>query len=199
MFNSPTKSFSSIFILVIILSIFIPCLFIPIFSSYEINNVTNSSSMNMSSNSQFMWPTPGYTRITSPFGYRISPTGGTSSDFHSGLDIGAPAGSNLVAIMDGKIVTANFSGSGGFTITIVNSNLRVSYCHVSPSFFVSIGDYVYKGNVIGQVGPKNVYGVPNNPYKDSNGNPTNGSTTGPHLHLVIRKDGTAVDPITLFK
>ena len=29
----------------------------------------------------------------------------------------------------------------------------------------------------GQVGPKNVYGVVGNPYKDANGNPTNGATT----------------------
>ena len=32
---------------------------------------------------------------------------------------------------------------------------------------------VKKGEIIGKVGPKNVYGVTNNPYKDSNGNPTN--------------------------
>lgn len=54
------------------------------------------------------------------------------------------------------------------------------------------------GNVIGYVGPKNVYGVQNNPYKDLNGNPTNGATTGTHLHLTIRKDGELVDPLNFF-
>ena len=34
---------------------------------------------------------------------------------------------------------------------------------------------VNKGEIVAKVGPKNVYGVPNNPYKDSNGNPTNRS------------------------
>ena len=49
--------------------------------------------------------------------------------------------------------------------------------------------------VIANVGPKNVYGVLNNPYIDYNGNPTNGATTGPHLHLTIKKDGKAVNPL----
>lgn len=41
------------------------------------------------SNSDFLWPTPGYTTITSYFGYRTAPTTGAST-YHSGIDIGAP-------------------------------------------------------------------------------------------------------------
>ena len=65
---------------------------------------------------------------------------------------------------------------------------KISYCHVSPIIYVKLHDKVIKGEMIGSVGPKNVYGINNNPYKDSNGNPTNGATTGCHLHLSIRKD-----------
>ena len=54
------------------------------------------------------------------------------------------------------------------------------------------------GQIIGQVGPKNVYGIKNNPYKDSSGKPTNGATTGPHLHFTIKKDGKAVNPLNYF-
>ena len=61
------------------------------------------------------------------------------------------------------------------------------------------GQFIDKGVQIGNVGPKNVYGVPNNPYKDSSGNPTNGATTGCHLHLTIRKNGELVNPLTLFE
>lgn len=38
-----------------------------------------------------------------------------------------------------------------------------------------------------------------NQYTDENGNPTNGATTGPHLHLGIRIDGNYIDPLTLFE
>ena len=56
----------------------------------------------------------------------------------------------------------------------------------------------FLGTVISNVGPKNVYGIVNNPYHDSNGNPTNGATTGCHLHLTIKKDGIAVNPLDYF-
>ena len=54
------------------------------------------------------------------------------------------------------------------------------------------------GQVIGTVGPKNVYNIKNNPYKDENGNPTNGATTGCHLHLTIKENKIAVDPLNYF-
>lgn len=121
---------------------------------------------------KFQWPTPGYTTITSYFGARKSPITGASS-FHYGLDIGAPAGSNIFAIFSGKVTYTGFNGANGYTVTITNGNISSSYSHVSPNFLVYVGKNVYQGDLIAIVGPKNVYGVPNNPYKDSNGNPTN--------------------------
>ena len=52
--------------------------------------------------------------------------------------------------------------------------------------------------MIGHVGPKYVYGVPGNQYSDSTGKPTNGATTGCHLHLGIRIDGKYQNPLDFF-
>ena len=56
----------------------------------------------------------------------------------------------------------------GYTITLSFENYKISYCHVSPLILVSVGDTVFKGQVLGYVGPKNVYGVSGNTYKDEN-------------------------------
>lgn len=77
-------------------------------------------------------------------------------------------------------------------------NYKVSYCHCDPNFIVNVGDIVKQGQVIGHVGPKNVYGVKGNQYHDAQGNPTNGATTGCHLHLGIRIDNQYVNPINYF-
>ena len=77
----------------------------------------------------------------------------------------------------GQVVLTGFNGAGGYTVSVETPYFTYSYSHVSPYFLVVPGQYVYKGQVIANVGPKNVYGVSNNPYKDYNGNPTNGATT----------------------
>ena len=185
--------------------IFIPVLFIPTFSS-DLNisltsNIqrTQEQSYKFAINDNgFVWPTPGYTRINSYFGKRSSPTRGASS-FHLGIDIGAPAGSNLVAVCNSRVIFLGFQGSGGYSIILKSNNLQFIYHHVDPNYIINVNDVVKAGQVIGKVGPKNVYEVKNNPYKDSKGNPTNGATTGPHLHFTIKKDGQAVNPLNYFK
>lgn len=121
-----------------------------------------------------------------------------ASSSHSGIDIPAPMGSKFIAVFDGKITFCNFLGAGGYTITLSFQNYKVSYCHCDPNFIVKVGDNIKQGQVIGCVGPKNVYGVKGNIYYDAQGNPTNGATTGPHLHLGIRIDGIYVNPLSYF-
>lgn len=107
-------------------------------------------------------------------------------------------GTNIVSVLSGKVTLAQFYGAGGCTIIVSSGEYQIYYCHVSPNFLVYVGQIVNQGELIANVGPKNVYGFSNNYYKDANGNPTNGSTTGPHLHLGIFKNGVAIDPLSFF-
>lgn len=193
---------SSISFLVSLFSIFIliPVLFIPSFSSDVLNNtednVSNSFSFTLS-DSGLVWPTPGYTRINSYFGKRSSPTKFASS-FHQGIDIGAPAGSNLVAVCDARVTSLGFQGSGGYSIVLKSNNLSFVYHHVDPNYIVSINDVVKAGQIIGRVGPKYVYGVSNNPYKDSSGKPTNGASTRSSLAFYNKKRRQSRQSFRLF-
>ena len=103
-----------------------------------------------------------------------------------------------MAVLDGTIISTSWNGAGGYTVIVNCSPYQISYCHVDPNFLVTPNQSVEKGQVIANIGPLNVYGVKNNPYKDKNGNPTNGATTGCHLHLSVRKNGEYIDPMTLF-
>ena len=147
--------------------------------------------------SEFLWPVPGFHTITCPFGPRKSPTTGASSN-HSGIDIAAPEGTTIFSASSGIVSFVGFNGANGCTITIDSENFSFSYSHVSPNFIVSVGDKVFSNQEIAKVGPKIIYGIPDNPYKDSNGNPTNGATTGCHLHFSIKKDGIAVNPLDYY-
>ena len=199
--------FTSIFI-VIIISIF--------YSSYELyfenqkksqeesnqdlldfGNNDNNHNFTSNINDNFFWPIPGFSRISSYFGKRSSPANGASK-FHSGIDVPAPEGTGLYSLLNGTVSYIGFKGANGHTIIITSGNYTIIYGHVSPNYIISQNQNISKGDLIGFVGPKYIYDVINNPYSDSKGNPTNGATTGPHLHLSIKKDGKAVNPLNYF-
>lgn len=192
-FKTSSHSLTFSLLLIFIVSIFI----IPIYYTYPQAFSTYNDKLILDDDSKYVWPISGYTKITSPFGKRVSPTVGASS-FHKGIDIGAPEDTKLYAICNGKITYVGFLGGGGYTITLTADNMKITYCHVSPKFIVSVGDEVEKGEWISNVGPKNVYGVIGNTYKDKDGNPTNGATTGCHLHLGVRIDEKYINPLDLF-
>lgn len=197
MFSSFLKPFYYMIGIILVLVIFISCFFSSYYYNEEILKLLDKTEIVISSSSGFAWPVPGYATITSYFGKRTSPTTGASS-YHKGLDIGAPEGSILIAAIDGTITYTGFLGGGGFTITLSNDNMKITYCHVSPNFIVQVGQIVRRGEVIGQVGPKYVYGVKGNTYKDETGKPTNGATTGCHLHFGIRIENEYMDPLSYY-
>lgn len=73
-----------------------------------------------------------------------------ASSYHLGIDISAPAGTNLVALSSGTITFTGFKGANGYMITLFceDSNYLISYCHVSDSIPVSVGNFVRKGEII---------------------------------------------------
>ena len=97
-------------------------------------------------------------------------------------------GSDICAIENGVVLFAGWDKSGGYMVKIKhNYDITSSYCHMDEIIKVKTGDIVYKGQIIGAVGPKYL----------SNGK-LNGATTGVHLHFAITKNGKYSDPLELF-
>ena len=126
--------FSYSFIFMIIIVIIVSCM-----SSHTLDySYYNISKDDIYiSDKGFAWPLPSFTRISSYFGARTSPTAYASS-FHYGLDIPAQEGTYFLASISGNVVFTGFNGSGGYTIIIESDNIRVTYCHVSPNFLVKV-------------------------------------------------------------
>jgi len=127
----------------------------------------------------FIWPAAGY--ITSPYGYRRWPFGGGNvRQFHSGLDIGASAGSPIRAAMSGRVSAVGWDDVlGNYVVVSHHSGYRTLYGHMSTTR-VKSGAYVGTGERIGDVG-------------------STGMSTGPHLHFTVYKNGVTVNPRTLMK
>ncbi|MHB8064464.1 MAG: murein hydrolase activator EnvC family protein [Ruminiclostridium sp.] len=120
------------------------------------------------------WPTPGYTRISSPYGMRMHPIYKVKK-MHTGIDIDAPSGAKIIAANSGKVILAGWNGGYGNCVIIDHgSGIATLYAHQSK-ILVSVGDKVDKGDTIGKVG-------------------STGVSTGPHLHFEVRKDGKTTDP-----
>ena len=73
-------------------------------------------------------------------------------------------GTNIVSVLSGKVILAQFNGAGGCTVIISSGEYQIMYCHVSPNFLVYSGQNVNQGDLIANVGPKNVYGFETNNY-----------------------------------
>ena len=132
----------------------------------------------ISSETGYLWPLPGYYRLSSQFGYRIHPITGVAHS-HTGIDIPASGGTPILAAKSGQVVTSAYHYSYGNYVVIDHGNGNSTlYAHMS-SRAVSEGQMVTQGQVIGYVG-------------------TTGSSTGNHLHFEVRDNYTRVDPESKF-
>lgn len=122
-----------------------------------------------------IWPTPGYTTITSEYGMRTHPVTGAYK-LHTGVDIGAPLESSFVAAANGIVSKATFSPAYGNMVIIDHGGgVQTLYAH-GNEIMVQVGQTVSAGTEILKVG-------------------STGYSTGPHAHFEIRINGQTVNPL----
>ena len=128
---------------------------------------------------EMIWPVPGYSTISSYYGWRFNNT-----DFHTGMDITGSGvhGAPVVAANTGTVVfTKNCPyngysyGYGTYIIVDHGGGITTLYAHLS-AINVSVGDIVVMGQQIGKVG-------------------NTGWSTGAHLHFEVRENGKHVNPL----
>lgn len=118
----------------------------------------------------FIFPTSGV--LTSEFGYRWGRN-------HDGIDIGAPTGTPIRAADGGTVILSGWYYGYGLAIKIDHGGGYVTLYGHNNSNYVNVGDKVFQGQVIGEVG-------------------NTGNSTGSHLHFEIIQHGTPRNPFNYF-
>ncbi len=114
------------------------------------------------------WP------LLAPLGDRFGLHGG---HFHAGLDLLAPAGTEVIAAAPGTVSwAAPRDGWGNLVVVRHPDGVRTFYAHLE-SIAVHVGEWIPGGWVLGRVGET-------------------GDATGPHLHFEVRVRGAAVNPLS---
>lgn len=129
--------------------------------------------------SMFLWPVKG--EVLHDFSLEVLAYDKTMGDWrtHSGIDIAAEVGTPVCAIANGTVTAVYYDDLMGATVTIQHAeNLRSYYSNLTAESMVAIGDTVYAGDVIGEVGQTAL---------------AEGDRAS-HLHLEMVKKDIPVDP-----
>ena len=130
---------------------------------------------------QFIWPVEGGGEVTPGRGF---------SNWHTGIDIHAQTGTNILAADSGVVWFSGYGGTQGNYLILYHGSFWTLYLHNSQNL-VSEGMVVEQGDVIAKAG-------------------STGRSTGPHLHFEVRlDDGTGewhtyyqhkpIDPLQFFR
>jgi murein DD-endopeptidase MepM/ murein hydrolase activator NlpD len=118
---------------------------------------------------------PAQGPISSPFGLKRF-FNDQARRPHSGIDIAAPRGANIIAPADGEIIlTGHFFFNGNSIFIDHGQGLITMYCHMD-SLERKQGDKVKAGEIIGTIG-------------------STGRATGPHLHWTVSLNNSRVEPL----
>lgn len=128
---------------------------------------------------QLAWPS-ATSRISSYYGTRSNPFGGSGYEFHSGIDIPGPIGTSIYAAESGVVTRTGYIGSYGYAVYIDHGNgMQTRYAHLT-SYSVSVGQRVSRGQQIARMG-------------------STGRSTGPHLHFEVLINGNTRNPLNYLR
>ena len=117
--------------------------------------------------------------VTNPYGWQEHPVTKQKS-LHSGVDLAADYGTNVLAVADGTVLDCSYDTAYGYILTLAHKDgVQTFYAHMQE-LLANPGDEVKQGQIIGLVG-------------------SSGWAPGPHLHLGVLIDGEAVDPLEALK
>lgn len=128
---------------------------------------------------QLVWPLSPFA-VTQPYGCTwlvLEPAAPLcpGGHFHTGLDLAAPSGTPVRAAAAGVVRVAESPVGYGLHVVVHHGfGLVTLYGHLA-AVTVHSGESVDAGSVVGDVG-------------------SSGTSTGPHLHFEVCRDGRAVDP-----
>lgn len=119
------------------------------------------------------------TRVTSGFGRRQHPITGDER-MHRGVDYGAPTGTPVQAVADGRVHFAGWRGGYGNLLILRHSaGYETRYAHLSGfASGISAGARVAQGQVVAHSG-------------------NTGASTAPHLHYEMLRHGRHINPLTV--
>jgi murein DD-endopeptidase MepM/ murein hydrolase activator NlpD len=134
----------------------------------------NKASDHLEEKERVRFPHQALIRISSRFGMRHHPVLHRWR-LHNGVDFAAPPGTPVLAVDEGVVLSAGWSGASGRLVKVDHGTYVAGYAHLSK-FNVSPGQKIEAGVKLGEVG-------------------ASGRATGNHLHFTIRKAGRFVDPL----
>ena len=126
------------------------------------------------SKDKYIWPIKAHFQLTDTFGSREV---NGSYSYHYAIDLAARPGTPIYAADGGVVIKAERNASYGYYVVIQHDNGQETlYAHMRSEPLVSVGERVYQGQQIGEVG-------------------MTGYATGDHLHFEIRVNGVKVNPL----